>query len=423
MKPSDELSQYPLEGALDKTDRQFLLHLSRNARPSYQQMRQLIEYAIDLRLWRQKPIIELWDEHAGEHLTAKPRFKAIMNNLAAKIDQLKQTPTDYTTLQEKPQLRTKITHVEDLGDIQLLGRCPCPVSGEKTRCCNLYTLDVVQQCAFACSYCSIQSFYHRDEIVFAANLTERLDHLALPEGIWHIGTGQSSDSLMWGNEHGVLEALVRFAQSHPHIVIELKTKSARTDWISSIDIPPNIVATWSLNAPTIIAHEEHKTASLEKRLAAARAARDAGIPVGFHLHPMIYFSNWEDEYRAVIREVTTQFSVDEVVMISFGTLTFTKEALRELRLSGRPSRVLQMELSETAGKFSYPLSVKEQLFTHAYSSFPVSWKGEEGPFMYLCMEPPQLWEPVFGRSYPDNATFEQAMKTAYLKKLGIAERS
>jgi spore photoproduct lyase len=386
-------------------------------------MRQLIEYAIDLRLWRQKPITELWDENSGAHLTAKPRFKAIMNNLSEKIDQLKQSPTDYTTLQEKPRLRSKVTHVEDLGDIQLLGRCPCPVSGEKTRCCNLHTLDVVQQCAFGCSYCSIQSFYHRDEIVFAANLAERLEHLELPDGIWHIGTGQSSDSLMWGNEHGILEALSQFATNHPHIVIELKTKSARTDWISSVKIPPNMVATWSLNAPTIIAHEEHKTASLDKRLAAARAASDAGIPVGFHLHPMIYFSGWENEYQAVIDKITTQFSVDEVVMISFGTLTFTKEALRELRLSGQPSRVLQMSLSEIAGKYSYPLSVKEQLFTHAYECFPASWKSEEGPFMYLCMEAPELWEPVFGRSYPDNATFEMAMKTAYLKKIGIRENS
>ena len=411
------LKTYPLSSALPEDDRQFLIGLAQLHRFSYQQMRMLIEQAIDLSIWGQSSLSMLWDEGIGSKMSGKPRTKAIIENVIEQIDRLRRTPTDYTDFDRKPKKSPKATHVEVFDDKRLLGRCPCPVSGEKTRCCNLLTLDAVQQCAFACSYCSIQSFYHKDEILFAANLAERLESLELPEGAWHIGTGQSSDSLMWGNQHGLFDALSGFADRHPEIILELKTKSGRTDWLENRRIPRNIVATWSVNASTIVQKEEHLTASLEKRLKAARKAADAGMLVGFHLHPMVYFSGWEEEYRMVVEKITAGFDPQEIVMISLGTLTFTKEVLRQLRESGRPSRILQMQLSESAGKYSYPASVKQRMFSHAFECFPASWKTETGPYFYLCMELPQLWEPVFGYSYPDNASFENDMKRRYVEKV------
>ncbi len=417
--PQELLASHPLATSLTSEDYEFLIDILSQYHPTYQQIRILIEQAIDLRLWRQNSISIVWNESSGEKFQGKLRFKAIMQDMMHAVSVLRKEPTDYADFTEKPHLSQKIKHVESLGDIRLLGRCPCPVSGEKTRCCNLQTLDVVQQCAFACSYCSIQSFYHKDEIVFASNLSERLEQLELPQETWHIGTGQSSDSLMWGNEHGVLDALVRFAEKHPQVIIELKTKSARTDWIQQINIPRNMIATWSLNAPTIITKEEHKSAALENRIQAARRAADAGILVGFHLHPMVYFKGWEHEYHRVISSIVDNFSPEEVVMISLGTLTFTKEVLRQLRQSNQPSRILQMELSESAGKYSYPAAIKQQMFTFAYSCFPESWKSAQAPFFYLCMELPELWEPVFGRSYPDNRSFEMDMRIHYEKRVGI----
>lgn len=136
-----------------------------------------------------------------------------------------------------------------------------PYGRLETRCCNLKTLDAVQGCAFGCSYCAVQSFYHQGEIRFVDNLAQRLSDIDLSEDIWHIGTGQSSDSLLWGNDYGTLDALKILARRYPEKIIELKTKSARTDWISE-DWPRNIIATWSLNAEVIQRKEEHLTATI-----------------------------------------------------------------------------------------------------------------------------------------------------------------
>lgn len=415
----DWLDIHPLSSRLTQEDRAFLVACRDRHRLSFQQVRALVECAIDLSLWQEGPLSRYWHERDGEGREGKRETKEIVGGLFGRIDAMRRDPARYDDFQVNPPDRSRTIHIQSLGDERLLGRCPCPVSGEKTRCCNLMTLDAVRQCGFACSYCSIQSFYHGDGILFAPDLHERLQTMVLPEGTWHIGTGQSSDSLMWGNAHGVLDAIAAFARTHPEVVVELKTKSARTDWIGNPVFPGNVVATWSLNAPTIASKEEHGAASVEHRLEAALRASEAGVPIGFHLHPMVHFSGWEAEYAAVIERVTRLFDPARVVMISLGTLTFTKEVLRQLRMSGRQSRVLRMELTETAGKFSYPTDVKQRLFSHAYRCFPDSWKQDTGPFFYLCMEDPRLWEPVFDRSYPDNASFEQDMRRHYLRSLHL----
>ena len=414
----DLAKEHPVFSSLPEPERTFLARKQQEHHLTYQHMRILIEQAADLTLWRETPLSTLWDENAGNHLKGKQRAKAIVDRVTENIAAIRCGETDYTTFPTLEVIPQKPLHVvSGDGSDTILGRCPCPVSGEKTRCCNLKTLDAVRQCGFACSYCSIQSFYHQNEVLFMDNFDKRLENLKLDEGTWHIGTGQSSDSLLWGNDHGVLDALASFAYRHPQIALELKTKSARTDWIGDVSLPPNVIATWSLNAPTIIEKEEHLTATLSQRLAAARKAADSGLLVGFHLHPLVYFKGWREEYRNTVQSICSLFAPEEVALISLGTLTFTRSVLRQLRTSGRPSRILEMDLTESAGKFSYPVDVKQKLFTTVFESFPSAWRTEPGPFFYLCMELPELWEPVLHRSYPNNDSFEADMRRAYLGRI------
>ena len=318
-------------------------------------------------------------------------------------------------------VKTEFERIEDTRNI--LGSCP--VASEKTRCCNLMTLDAVFRCGFDCSYCSIQSFYSQGKISFHGNLREKLEDLEKTldkEKIYHIGTGQSSDSLMWGNHptgngQGLLEELARFARRNPQVILEMKSKSDNLGWIAENReaIPPNILFTWSLNPPAVIRNEERGTATLERRLKAARTAADMNLPVGFHFHPMVYYGNWKEDYSALFSKVVSLFSPEELVQISFGTLTFIKPVLKKIRSRSFSSQILRMPLEETAGKFSYPLEIKEKLFRHAYDSFG-EWHGKD-LFFYLCMEDMALWEPVFGRSYPSNEAFEKDMLETYHRKL------
>ena len=325
---------------------------------------------------------------------------------------LRESETDYSGFFPEVRKNPKIKALTEDQKL-VLSRCPCPVDGEKTRCCKIRTLDAVMQCAFGCSYCSIQAFYNENEIKIVSNLEEKLNNLEITDDVWHIGTGQASDSLLLGDDYGTLSALSSFAEKHPDIVIELKSKSKRD--VFSHPWPKNMVFTWSLNAPTIIEKEEHFTASLIERLEDAEKARDNGNLVGFHIHPMFYFKGWEDEYKYVVDEITSRFSPSDILMIGIGTLTFTKAVIKRLREMGAESKVLEMELVDAAGKYSYPLDKKEKMFRHIYSSFPKEYK--DNIFFYLCMEDPSLWMKCLGREYSCDKDFEMDMKRFYLSKI------
>ncbi|MEA1910069.1 MAG: hypothetical protein U9N32_00120, partial [Spirochaetota bacterium] len=292
----------------------------------------------------------------------------------------------------------------------------CPVASNKTRCCNLYTLDAVKNCGFDCSYCSIQSFYTDGKIYLHENLKEKLNNLTLdPDKIYHIGTGQSSDSLMWGNRDGILDDIFQFASENKNVVLELKTKSNAIGYFRKNKIPANVLVTWSLNTDVIIDAEEHHTATLKERLNAAREIADQGILVGFHFHPIVEYMGWEKDYHSIIDFIQKNFIPEELALISLGTLTFIKPVIKQLRKRKLESKILQMPLSDAEGKFSYPIEIKRKIFSSIYNRFSEKWK--DMVYFYMCMEDKSLWEDIFGREYKSNDEFETDMNAHYMRKI------
>lgn len=375
---------------------------------SFQQLRLIIEMANDFEMWDEKNIIEIWPEH--QHA------KVILQRIRTVWEVAKAKPNSYTNF-NPDILRSEQKFTFATKEKEGFGLGMCPVASEETRCCNLMTLDAVESCGFDCSYCTIQSFYKQDTITFDSKFSEKLKKLQLdPNRTYHIGTGQSSDSLMWGNREGVLDALFEFARTHSNVVLEFKTKSDNISYFLQNDVPPNIICTWSLNTPIIIENEEHLAASLDRRISAARKLADKGVIVGFHFHPIVEYENYLEDYKAVYDELLATFRPEEVSLVSMGTLTFIKPVIQKLRQRNFKSKILQMPFDDAAGKSSYPMQIKEEMFSHAYKSF-APWHNKV--FFYLCMEDHSLWKKCFGYEYNTNTDLERAMVSSYCKKLGM----
>ena len=282
----------------------------------------------------------------------------------------------------------------------------CAAYSEKTVCCGLHTIDAVMGCPFGCSYCTIQTFYG-ETAELDADLAAKLAAIELdPDRLYHIGTGQASDSLVWGNRGGILDALFDFADAHPNVLLELKTKSANVRHLLAREVPVNVVCSWSLNSAEVVTNEEHGTASLERRLDAARAAADRGVRVAFHFHPMVYYRGWREGYGAVAEALVERFSGLEVEFVSMGSVTLIRPVAKEIRRRGGETKILQMEMAtDPHGKLTYPDHVKVELFRHLYGALG-PWHDDV--FFYLCMETAPIWKAVLGRSYPTNEDFELA---------------
>ena len=84
-----------------------------------------------------------------------------------------------------------------------------------------------------------------------------------------------------------------------------------------------------MNPDQFILHEEHLTAKINERLDAARKATDQGIKVSFSLSPLVFFEGWQSHYNELIQKVLHMFLPNEVLFISFGTLTFPKPIIKK----------------------------------------------------------------------------------------------
>jgi len=390
---------------LEQDTQEFLRQKAYKYRLSFQDIKQLVDMSIDLKMWEEKPLHLVWRDEEN-----KKRTLLGVKNFYKEITE---KPKSYQTFQADSKTREKFSFFEYEKEELSLGSCP--VASPKTRCCNLMTLDAVESCGFDCSYCSIQSFYNENKIGFDKNFADKLKNLKLdPKKTYHIGTGQSSDSLMWGNKNGILKALFSFAKENPNVILELKTKSSNISYLLENDVPKNILCTWSINTPTIITNEEHLSATLEQRIDSARALADKGVLVGFHFHPIVVYENYLSEYKEVIKILTDTFSPQEVALVSMGTLTFIKPVINKLRNRDFKSKILQMPLINASGKQSYPLHVKEEMFSEVYKAFE-PWHKKV--YFYLCMEDESLWQKVFGYEYAHNDEMELAMVNSYQEKI------
>ena len=140
------------------------------------------------------------------------------------------------------------------------------------------------------------------------------------------------------------------------------------------------------------------------------------MKVGFHFHPIVEYENYLEEYQKVYEKLLNMFRTDEVALISFGTLTFIKPVIKQLREREFRTKITQIPHANASGKTSYPHATKVEMFKHAYESFR-PWHKDV--FFYLCMEEHEMWEETFGYNYSTNNDFERAMIGAYAKKLDM----
>ena len=152
---------------LSKKTLEFLKEKSTSYRYSFQEIRQLLDMAIDFHMWNEGGFEEFWED-----LDKKSSFEKIKKIWLSK----KNSPRNYL-LSVNNYEPNKVTQISL--EQSSLGLGWCPVASTKTRCCNLLTLDAVQSCGYDCSYCAVQSFYHEGKVVFDKNFSKNLKKIKL----------------------------------------------------------------------------------------------------------------------------------------------------------------------------------------------------------------------------------------------------
>jgi len=251
-----------------------------------------------------------------------------------------------------------------------------------------------------CSYCFLQFYLNNNIITIYTNLEKQKKEIAnlldlQPKRLFRITTGELSDSLAFDKETDFSAELMAHVLNKPNVILELKTKTDHIDHLLSLDHGGRIVLSWSLNPQQIVQKEEYLSASLEKRIDAARKASKAGFLLGFHFDPLICYPTWEQDYHDVIRYLFERVEKTRIAWVSIGALRFSPGMEDEMKKCFPKSKIPYGEFVKAAdGKMRYIRPIRFELYKKV-----ISWLREYGGselFIYLCMEMANAWEAAMG---------------------------
>jgi spore photoproduct lyase len=283
----------------------------------------------------------------------------------------------------------------------------CPAGTAGLVCCNYLVVNLASNCPMDCSYCFLQD-YLADAPALSAftNVEEALREIdavvgAHPERQFRIGTGELSDSLALDPLTDLSRQLVPFFAARRNAVLELKTKTDCVEALLDLDPCGQVVVSWSVNAEAVVERDESDTAMLSERLAAARRVQAAGYRVGFHFDPLVEFAGWESGYAAAVEAIAAAVDPAAVAWVSLGSLRLSAGLAQAVRNRPVPGHVLGAELVAGAdGK----ARVWRGLRLRMYRFMVERLRAALGPVpLYLCMEPPAVWERVMGEVPTDRA--------------------
>ena len=278
-----------------------------------------------------------------------------------------------------------------------LKKCP---GSEGQVCCNYFVVNFASNCPMDCSYCYLQDYLaDNSALKVFSNLSDLIDEtdrtLMRHRGVFfRIGTGEITDSLALEPYTGTVRELVPYFANQPNVLLELKTKSDRVESLLDLDPKGRVVVAWSINPQPVIERDEHGTASLGARLAAARRCQAAGYRLGFHFDPMIEYRGWEADYQAMLEETFATIDWRGLSWLSLGVLRQTPGLKRLMRERFPRSELLSGEqVLCPDGKMRYFQPLRVEMYRKM-----VRWIRRAAPTVkiYLCMESRAVWEQVFG---------------------------
>jgi spore photoproduct lyase len=287
----------------------------------------------------------------------------------------------------------------------------CPGSGAEL-CCNYFVLNYASNCHLECTYCVLQSYLNNPALTIFTNIEQLMmevrDRLcAAPDRSFRIGTGELADSLALDDVTQFSRRLAPFFGTLPNATLELKTKSDCVANLQGLDHRGRTIVSWSLNPRKIIDSEELKTASLDRRLEAARRCQQWGYRVGFHFDPLIHYDGWEQGYEETVRELFERVDPAQVAWISLGGLRFTPHLRDIVRRRFPKSKIPYGEfVPGHHGKLRYFRPIREAMY-----GAMKRWIEQYAPqvFVYLCMESRIAWERGFGCAPADAVALSDEM--------------
>ena len=214
-------------------------------------------------------------------------------------------------------------------------------------------------CLYDCEYCYLSGMYNSANSVFFVNTEDFFDavlpYLNKPT---LIAISYDTDTLAIESLTSHTKEWIEFAQKHPNLHLEIRTKSANFKAIKSLHpkgtshVSDQVVLAWTLSPQKIIDLYEHKTPSLKKRLSSIREAIDAGWRVRVCIDPVIYNEEFNELYPPLIDTLFATIEADKLFQLTLGSFRMSSVHLKKIK---------KLRRSDIA---FYPYEVKDNIVSY-----------------------------------------------------------
>lgn len=228
-----------------------------------------------------------------------------------------------------------------------------------------YYFSHMLNCLYDCRYCFLQGMYHSANYVLFVNY-ESFQH-AIEDTIQqhdepcYFFSGYDADSLAFEPISQFAQSFVPFFSEQTQAILELRTKSANVEPLLALPASKQCVVAFSFTPEKISKATEHGVPSVEKRIDSMRRLAEHGWQVGLRLDPLIYASDFSEQYRSLIETIFRQLPLNSVHSISVGPLRFPYKMWQKLARLYPQEKLLAHPFVKRNNTISYSESLESEL--------------------------------------------------------------
>lgn len=292
--------------------------------------------------------------YVEEAALSHPRTQAILaSHPSSEVIQIK----DYKHVFNRPHQASSLQ--KDAPDLILAladkpclypGAAVCQSFGEE----HFYYTSCVMNCPFDCEYCYLQGMYPSGNIVIFVNLEDTLvavDELLLKHPLY-LCISFDTDLLALEGLTGFLREWCDFLTTRPSLTVEVRTKSAAMQIISSLPVLSNMIFAITMSPKKVITRYEHRVASYDLRMQTAKLILSEHRQLRLCFDPMIAVSDWENAYTEMFLSIFNEIPAEAVRDVSVGSFRISADYLKNMR-QNRPCEITTYPYTLTDGVYHY----------------------------------------------------------------------
>jgi spore photoproduct lyase len=232
-----------------------------------------------------------------------------------------------------------------------------------------YYFSHILNCLYDCRYCFLQGMYQSAHYVLFINYEDFQTDIAQlcqqsPDEILHFFSGYDGDSLALEPVSGFADYFLPVFAKLPNAFLELRTKSTQIRSLLNREPLANSVLAFSLSPDAIAKKVEAKAPNLQRRLDALRKAQAHGWQIGLRFDPLIYQSDYREQYQQLFAQVFAHIELAQLHSVSLGTFRLPEAFFKKIHKLYPEEKLFAGDFTNQQGMISYRNSIEQDMMNY-----------------------------------------------------------